>query len=236
LGGGWGEFADRIRAVPPGSTVLDLGAGEAELRHELQHTRYIALDRGIGHAGWDYSRLDVVADASAIPLRERSVDAIVCKQVLEHVPEPIALLREASRVLTRGGFVLLSTNQAWPQHQKPYDFFRFTSFGLRYCFEQAGFVIRDMQPMGGAFTCALFHFSQTMSPHLWTRSDRGARIVSVITKPVSWALRVLTIVASLLDRLDKTPDNTLGWYVLADHAASVPHAKTETAGRADGST
>ena len=111
LGGGWGEFLGRIDAVPANAVVLDLGAGEATLRTRAPHARYIAMDRGIGHAGWDYSALDVVADALSIPLRAHSVDMVVCKQVLEHVPEPVTLLREVARILRPGGTLLLSTNQ-----------------------------------------------------------------------------------------------------------------------------
>ena len=120
-----------------------------------------------------------------------------------------------ARVLKPGGRVLLSTNQAWPQHQKPFDFFRFTSYGLRYLFEQAGLEIVRMEAMGGAFSVALFQFSQTLSPHLWARSERGRRIAGLITKPFALVMRALMPLVTLLDRRDRARDNTLGWYVEA---------------------
>jgi SAM-dependent methyltransferase len=215
LGGGWGEFLDRIDDVAPGSVVVDLGAGEATLRSRVRHARYIAVDRGIGHAGWDYSALDVVADASQVPLRARSVDLVVCKQVLEHVPEPIALLREVARILAPGGTLLLSTNQQWPQHQQPYDFFRFTSFGLRYCLEQAGLETVELRSMGGVFSVALFGFSQAMSPEVWSSTPRGRRIAGIVLRPLGLLLRLLMPLVSALDRRDRSRDNTLGWYVVA---------------------
>ena len=215
LGGGWGEFIARVEAVPAGAVVLDLGAGEAELRARLQHARYIAIDRGIGHAGWDYSKLDAVADGLAVPLADGSCDLVVSKQVLEHMTEPARAIAEIARVLKPGGRVLLSTNQAWPQHQKPFDFFRFTSYGLRYLFEQAGLEIVRMEAMGGAFSVALFQFSQTLSPHLWARSERGRRIAGLITKPFALVMRALMPLVTLLDRRDRARDNTLGWYVEA---------------------
>lgn len=215
LGGGWGEFMASIEAAPPGARVLDLGAGEAELRARLPHVNYIAVDRGVGHGGWDYSRLDAVADAQAIPLASDTFDVVICKQVLEHVPDPILLLREAARVLRPGGVILLSTNQQWPQHQQPYDFFRFTSFGLDHCFEQAGLTVEKMESMGGAFSVALFGFSQTLAPHLWAKSAGGQRVAGLLTKPFAWLMRLLMPLVSMLDRRDKTRDNTLGWYVRA---------------------
>lgn len=215
LGGGWGQFIDELARTPPGATVLDLGAGEAELRARLAHVRYIAIDRGVGHAGWDYSALDAVADATGVPLLDGSVDVIVCKQVLEHLPEPVRALREMARVLKPGGRVLLSTNQQWPQHQQPHDFFRFTSFGLRYCFEQAGLTVESVEPMGGAFSVLLFQLSQVLAPHIWARSDRGARIAAVVLKPFGWLMKALMPLVTALDKLDRTKDNTLGWYVRA---------------------
>ena len=180
----------------------------------MPQARYIAIDRGVGHAGWDYSALDVVADATAIPLADACIDVIVCKQVLEHISEPVAMLTEAARVLKPGGRILLSTNQAWPQHQQPYDFFRYTSFGLRYCFEKAGLEVERMEAMGGVFTCSFFHFTQTLSPHLYARSAGGRRAISIITKPLAWLFRLVVPLVTALDKLDKTKDNTLGWYVL----------------------
>src|ERR1041384_8321048 len=188
LGGAWGEFLDELAAVPDGSVVVDLGAGEATLRAKLPRARYLAVDRGIGHGGWDYSALDVVADAHAVPLADACADLVVCKQVLEHLTDPSRCVREIRRVLRPGGRVLLSTNQQWPQHQQPYDFFRFTSFGLRHLFEQAGLRVERLEPMGGVFSVALYQFSQPLAPHLWARGDRGRAIAAAILKPFGYLM------------------------------------------------
>lgn len=216
LGGGWGEFLGVLDTLPAGATVVDLGAGEATLRARIpKGVRYLALDRGIGHAGWDYSRLDVVCDALGVPLRDASVDLVLSKQVLEHLQEPIAALKEMRRILKPGGRLLLSTNQQWPQHQQPHDYFRYTSFGLRYCCEQAGLSVERLEPMGGVFTTALFHASQTLAPHLWVRTPNARKVFELVMAPVRILLRVLTPLAALLDRRDRSKDNTLGYYLTA---------------------
>jgi SAM-dependent methyltransferase len=226
LGGGWGEFLDAVGSVPDGARVLDIGAGEATLRARVPHARYVAIDRGIGHAGWDYSGLDAVGDAQAIPVAGASFDAVVSKQVLEHLPDPARAVGEIARVLAPGGVALLSTNQQWPQHQKPHDYFRFTSYGLRLCFEQAGLVVEDMQAMGGAFGVLLFQFGQVFSPEIWARSARARRMLGVLFVPIAWLMKLLLPLASALDRLDRAKDNTLGWYVRARKpGAGVPDSR-----------
>ena len=111
--------------------------------------------------------------------------------------------------------LLLSTNQQWPQHQVPHDCFRFTSYGLRYCFERAGLAIERIEPMGGAFSVFLFQLSQIAAPDIWMRGARARRAATILMRPMSFVLRLLTPLASALDRLDRERANTLGWFVVA---------------------
>lgn len=216
LGGGWGEFLGTLDTMASGSLVVDLGAGEAELRARApKGVRYLALDRGIGHAGWDYSSLDVVCDAIGVPLRDGCADMVISKQVLEHLQEPIPALAEMRRILKPGGRLLLSTNQQWPQHQQPHDYFRYTSFGLRYCCKQAGLEVERLVPMGGVFTTALFHATQPLAPHLWSKNAQTQRALKVLFVPVRVLIRLATPLAALLDRKDASKDNTLGYYLTA---------------------
>ena len=52
--------------------------------------------------------VDVVGDARNMPFSDASMDVILITQVLEHVPEPIAVISEIRRVLKPGGTLLLS--------------------------------------------------------------------------------------------------------------------------------
>jgi len=61
--------------------------------------------------------------------------------VLEHVFTPVEFLAELHRVLRPGGQLLLATPLAWDEHSQPYDFARYSSFGLRDLVQRAGFEI-----------------------------------------------------------------------------------------------
>jgi len=142
------RFAMRL---PPGCQVLDAGAGECQYGCHFKAHRYVALDLGIGDAGWNYGRLDMVADLTAIPLASSAFDACLNVVTLEHVTDPAAVLAEICRVLRPGGEMLLVVPHEWEVHQAPHDYFRYTCHGVRYLLEKCGFASISIQPVGGFF-------------------------------------------------------------------------------------
>jgi SAM-dependent methyltransferase len=52
------------------------------------------------------------ANLESLPFEDRSFDLVLCTQVLEHVLDPAAALRELARVLEQGGTLVLSTDHA----------------------------------------------------------------------------------------------------------------------------
>lgn len=193
--------------------LLDAGAGEGRYRHYFSGTRYVGIDLAKGDVSWDYSGLDVMGDLTRIPVADSVFDAAVCTQVLEHVQEPKLVLQEIGRVLRPGGHLFVSVPQWWFQHQKPYDYYRYTSFGLRYLFDQAGFSVVFIEPMGGYFwflSVVLqglhIHLFPERGP-LWIRwLMRGPRL---ITQLFFWSF--VPILLFWLDRLDSEQDFTLGY-------------------------
>jgi SAM-dependent methyltransferase len=68
----------------------------------------------------------LLADAAALPLPDGYADGVVCSNLLEHTPDPEAVLREIARVLRPGGFAYVSwTNwySPWGGHEFiPYQY------------------------------------------------------------------------------------------------------------------
>lgn len=141
------EVAD---SLPQGAVVLDVGAGDAPYRELFAHCEYETTDwEGSVHEG--AVRADYVASAEALPLDDGVVDAVLCTQVLEHVPDPSALLREAARVLRRDGKIHLTVPFVWELHELPFDFWRFTPASIERLLTSAGFVDFHVEPRNDCF-------------------------------------------------------------------------------------
>jgi SAM-dependent methyltransferase len=93
--------------------------------------------------------VDVFASALRLPFGAETFDSVLSTEVLEHVPEPKMILSEAARVLKSGGYLVLSTPQTWGLHEIPYDFYRYTPYGLRYLAEATGFRVITVWPTCG---------------------------------------------------------------------------------------
>jgi SAM-dependent methyltransferase len=138
-------------SLPPGARVLDAGAGEGHYRPFFAAQRYLGLDLAVGDSAWDYSKLDVLADLTALPFRDAVFDAALNVVTLEHVKEPARVLAELSRTLAPAARLLLIVPHEWEEHQQPHDYFRYTRYGVEYLLRQAGFEDFEIRPVGGFF-------------------------------------------------------------------------------------
>lgn len=127
-------------------TIIDVGCGTAPYRALFSHAHYIGIEVASSSTfGSAKGGADVLYDGKHLPLPDASVDAILCNQVLEHVFEPTIFLTELRRVLRPGGRVLLTVPFVWDEHEQPYDYARYSSFGLTYLANRCGFTIIDVR-------------------------------------------------------------------------------------------
>jgi SAM-dependent methyltransferase len=137
--------------LPPGASVVDLGAGDAPYRELFPHVSYTTVDWG--HSPHEAAfAVDVVASVDALPFEAATFDAAMLTQVLEHVPAPELAVREAHRVVRAGGALLVTVPFIWEEHERPFDFYRFSSAGVRHLLESAGFIDVTVRPRTDCFS------------------------------------------------------------------------------------
>jgi SAM-dependent methyltransferase len=184
--------------------VLDAGSGEGQYRHHFARQRYCGVDLAVGDAGWDYSRIDALADLTALPFRTGSFDAAVHIVTIEHLKEPGRALAEIGRTLAAGGTLLIAAPHEWEVHQAPHDYFRYTRYGLAYLLEKAGFEVREMRAAGGYFRLLARRLLNGLQ--FFTG---GARWLLFL--PAAIVLVPPALILPLLDALDGDQNFTLGY-------------------------
>jgi SAM-dependent methyltransferase len=176
--------------------LIDIGCGVKPYSTML--APYVDEHIGVDHEATphDKANIDLLGTAYDIPVEDASFDCAICTAVLEHLAEPEQAIRECFRVLCPGGAAIYTVPFIWHLHEEPHDYYRVSSYGLRYLFEKAGFQVVEIKALSGFWVTA----GQLLVYNLY-RMNRG---------PLRW-LRIvdlaglfIQLLAYLLDKLDKT--------------------------------
>lgn len=192
-------FSDLKKAsVHAHGRLLDIGCGNKPFEKMF-------CDRVSEHIGCDVvqsseSRADVVCLATRLPFEDASYGTVLITQVIEHVADHQAMLREVFRVLQEDGTLILSGPMYWPLHEEPYDFFRFTEHGLRFLLENLGFVAIEIVNDGGKWALCGQVLIHTINA---TRLDRR------------FVIRAINRVFSYLDDSQAAGRNPMNYVVVA---------------------
>lgn len=125
--------------------MLDFGCGSKPYRSLFTVKEYIGLD--IQASGHDHmeTQADVFYDGKTLPFADEFFDCALTAEVLEHVFNLDEILTELCRVLKPGAPVLITIPFGWDQHEVPYDFARYTEFGIRHLLQKHGFEILSIE-------------------------------------------------------------------------------------------
>jgi len=121
--------------------VLDLGGARVAKRgrFRIEHFELDVICVNLMRAQSPH----VQAEAAHVPFRDSVFDAVVCSELLEHVPDPPRVLSEIFRVLRPGGTVLICVPFMCRIHADPVDYGRYTDLYWRETLERIGF--QDVQ-------------------------------------------------------------------------------------------
>ncbi len=159
-----------LKSLAPGikGDVLDFGCGSKP--YETLFTSassYCGVD--IKTSGHDHaqSKVDHFYDGNSLPFANEMFGAVVSFETLEHVFNPAQIISEINRVTHFGGQLLISVPFVWDEHEVPYDYGRYTSFGLRHLLESAGYEIEDLRKTTSYFMTVSQMLIAYLSQHVF---------------------------------------------------------------------
>ena len=194
------------QSLPYKGRVIDLGCGTAPYKEDILTVadEYIGVDWEKSYH--NTSKVDVQADLTKrLPFDDEYADTVVSFQVMEHLPEPSFFLSECYRILKSEGNLFITVPFMWHVHEAPYDYYRYTRYGLEYLLKKNGFVDIDIKENTGFWQMWILKFNYHTS-----RFARGP--LRYFWIPIWWLGQIL---APILDKYDRNALECASYTVIA---------------------
>lgn len=145
------KLYDKYIPIYAKGKLIDLGCGNVPLyaTYKKYVKENICVDWTNSVHGINY--LDCECDLNKnSPFNDNEFDTVILSDVLEHIAEPEKLVLEISRIMKKGGKLLLNVPFYYPLHETPYDYYRYTEFALNRFIALANMRMVLLIPIGGA--------------------------------------------------------------------------------------
>lgn len=185
--------------------LLDVGCGVKPYEKYFAPfvTKYLGTEYS-DTSGYRGNTADFCGDAMLMPLANKSVDTILCTEVLEHVPNPELVISEFARILRPGGTLIVTAPFFFPVHDT-WDFFRYTPDGIATIMKRHGFEIEKIESLsgGGITAVTMLNLFWFQIGFMWTK---WLYPVGVLLRPVLLLLVFITnILGWIGDQLIPSP-------------------------------
>lgn len=185
-------------------SLLDIGCGEKPYKSLFANIdTYTGIDFNNYSINKDFKGevpeqyfSDNYLDTLSLPYGDSSFDNAVAFQVLEHHKNPMKMISEVSRILRQGGYFLVTVPFLGGIHEEPYDYQRFTRYGLTELFEGHGFEILAIKEQGAVFST----ISMLLNEHLNACASRN-KSSYILSAIVYFPFLVFQYLSLFLDKL-----------------------------------
>ena len=132
--------------------VLDFGCGSKPYQSLFTYSEYIGVDFENPAHPHTQENVDVFYDGKKLPFPDQHFNSVFSTEVFEHLFNIDDLLSEINRVMLPGGKIMITCPFVWPEHEKPFDFARYTHFAMNNLMEKHGFKILKNDKSGDFIT------------------------------------------------------------------------------------
>ena len=197
--------------------ILDVGCGTKPYENIFKNCQYVGIDiKGASHDD-NLKNVDKFYDGENIPFDDREFDLVICTEVLEHSENPKILTKEINRVLKEGGLLFITIPFVWNEHAIPFDFRRYTTFGLKKLLKESDLKVEMIEPTSGIFGTV----GQLISCFLFDTCFNTVKIRSYYKRFVVQKLFSLVIcfpiqaISLILDHISGNKGIALGYAIIA---------------------
>jgi len=193
--------------------LLDAGCGEKP--YSLLYNDLVDSSIGcdVESCIHDKDSIDVYATVDALPFKDEEFDTILCTNVLEHVAEAGNGFKELARCLKSGGHLICSTPFLAPMHEAPYDFYRYTIYGLKHQLEKNNMEIIEMVPIGGVGLMLVVYFNYFITRLI---NFKLFTVINCFLQKVFYRIYKAVVFGKLCRGLGKINSRiSLGYFVIA---------------------
>ncbi len=166
--------------------MLDFGCGTKPYKSIFNVSEYIGCDIQVS-GNKNKNNIEVFYDGKVLPFSDESFDSIFSSEVFEHIFNIEEIMTELYRVLKVDGYILVTNPFVWNEHEIPFDFARYTSYGLVHLFEKYGFEVilcqKSTTYIETIFQMLCVYINETILPkkHSKMRSVLFVILVSPVT-------------------------------------------------------
>ena len=200
------EFLEKeYSRIPTGSKVLSVGSGgkiNQLLTRFSQQRSFEVVQLDINQ----YRMPDTVGDAHRLGFGDNCFDFVIMSEVLEHVHSPHLAIQEVYRVLKDKGVLILTTPFILPIHDQPYDYYRYTRYGLAV-------LLKSYRNVCIQERNSYFEAIDVLWVRLLKTESKMASIFSLFVIPVVFFLK--RPITAVLSKLIVTDSMTTGYVVVA---------------------
>lgn len=211
------ELYQKIRELSIGlkGSLLDIGCGTKPYQSLFDVDQYIGLEVDDGSQR-NNSFADALYDGKIIPFPDKRFNVILTNQVFEHVFDPALFLEEINRVCKMNGHLLLTAPFVWDEHEQPFDFARYSSFGLKHMLEKHGFKLLEHHKTNTGFISIL----QLLNGYIFKVTLSKFRLLNWLS--MLFVMAPINLFGFLLQKVfPKNPDIYLDNVILAKKIANV---------------
>jgi len=184
--------------------LLDVGCGNKPYASLLHCTEHVGVD--VEQSPHRREQMDKIYDGRTLPFDDEEFDSILCTEVLEHCLDPQHVVREMWRVLKPGGHALITIPMVIHHHEEPWDFQRFTRYGMEQLAAQAQLKVVWVKARGRVYAVALATFYSALS---YTLSRRP------LIDAILWAIWPVSLIVLWCESMRQPPTPiSLGWQML----------------------